>query len=95
MHCNKEIFQNSETYNYMVKPQAAHIMSLIFLTITLHVIDRQCEYLNKLDYQWNEELREEQKKTNTMHKVNKMLLKNILPIHVGKKTTQNCLFIFK
>lgn len=77
-------FQNSETYNYMIQPQTAHLMSLIFLTITLHLIDRQNDYLNKLDYLWNQQLKEEEGKTNVMHNVNKMLLKNILPLHVGQ-----------
>lgn len=67
----------------MIQPQTAHLMSLIFLTITLHLIDRQNDYLNKLDYLWNQQLKEEEGKTNVMHNVNKMLLKNILPLHVG------------
>lgn len=58
-------------------------MSLVFLTITLHLIDRQNDYLNKLDYLWNQQLKQEEEKTNVMHNVNKMLLKNILPLHVG------------
>lgn len=67
----------------MMKPQIAHIMSLIILTIILHVIDRQTDYLNRLDYQWNQRLISEKIEVNTMHKITKMLLKNILPIHVG------------
>lgn len=58
-------------------------MSLGFFTFTLHFIDKQNEYLSKLDYLWNQELKQEEEKTNVMHNVNKMLLKNILPLHVG------------
>lgn len=68
----------------MVKPRIAHIMTIIFLTISLHLIDRQTDYMNRLDFQWNEQLVEERKEANTMHKINNILLKNILPVHVGK-----------
>lgn len=76
--------QDSETINHMVKPRVAHILTIIFLTITLHLIDRQTDYMNRLDFQWNEQLVQERKEANTMHQINNILLQNILPVHVGK-----------
>lgn len=76
--------QESETINHMVKPRVAHIIMIIFLTITLHLIDRQTDYMNRLDFQWTEQLVEERTEANIMHKINNILLKNILPVHVGK-----------
>lgn len=67
-----------------MKPQVACIMSLTFLTFTLHLIDRQAEYLRKLDFKWKVQLASEQTEAQKMHKINNMLLSNILPIHVGK-----------
>lgn len=80
--------QDSQTINYMVKPRIAHIMTIVFLTISLHLIDRQTDYMNRLDFQWNEQLVDERKEANIMHKINNILLKNILPVHVGRFNTQ-------
>lgn len=78
-------FQNSETYNYMMQPPIAHIISTVYLTFTLHFIDRQMDYLNRLDYKWNSELKMKQVNADESKNVNKMLLDNILPRHVGKR----------
>lgn len=60
----------------------AHIISTAYLTLTLHFIDRQTEYLNRLDYRWNMELKEELENVNNRRIINKLLLDNILPAHV-------------
>lgn len=39
--------------------------------------------MNRLDYRWKRQLAEEQEEAATTRMVNKMLLQNILPIHVG------------
>ena len=41
--------------------------------------------MNRLDYRWKRQLAEEQEEAATTRTVNKMLLQNILPIHVGEK----------
>lgn len=81
---NYEYYKDSETFNYMMRPQIAHVMALLFLTVTLHVIDRESDYLNRLDYQWNQKLLVQQTEINTMHKIIKLLLRNILPMHVAE-----------
>jgi adenylate cyclase len=45
----------------------------------------QAEYMNRLDYKWKRQLSHEQEESSTMHMINKMLLQNILPVHVGKR----------
>ncbi|RZC43228.1 adenylate cyclase type 2-like, partial [Asbolus verrucosus] len=74
----------SQTYNYLLKPQISHIMAVVFLTVMLHLVDRQTEYMNRLDHLWYKNLIEKEKKANDMHAVNTMLLKNILPLHVAE-----------
>ncbi|XP_049813125.1 adenylate cyclase type 2-like [Schistocerca nitens] len=78
------VFQNSETSNPNLEPQVAHIMYIVFLTFSLHLIDRQSEYMNRLDYLWKRQLSEEQDLSATTRLVNKMLLENILPSHVAE-----------
>ncbi|XP_045463603.1 adenylate cyclase type 7-like isoform X2 [Harmonia axyridis] len=77
------IKSDGETYNYNVSPKVSHIIGLIVLTFTLHIIDRQTEYMNRLDFLWNEKLREEQSKTQSRYIINKMLLNNVLPEHLA------------
>lgn len=76
-------FQGSETFNYGLEPQVAHIMSVVFLTITLHCIDRQTDYMNRLDHLLNLKLKIEQEEANKLQIINKNLLMNVLPKHVG------------
>ncbi|KAJ9579599.1 hypothetical protein L9F63_004784, partial [Diploptera punctata] len=77
------IFQANETWNPGLEPRIAHIINITFLTITLHFMDRQAEYMNRIDYKWKRQLSKEKEESSTMHMINKMLLQNILPIHVA------------
>ncbi len=43
----------------------------------------QNEYMHRLDYQWKRQLKQEQEQASTTKLVNKMLLQNILPLHVA------------
>jgi len=40
--------------------------------------------MNRLNYHWKRQLSKEQEESTTMQMINKMLLENILPVHVGK-----------
>jgi adenylate cyclase len=60
-------------------------MSVTFLAVCVHFIDRQADYMNRLDFCWKQQLLDEQEEANTTRTVNKMLLRNILPNHVGEK----------
>lgn len=51
---------------------------------TFTTVVTQAEYMNRLDYKWKRQLSHEQEESSTMHMINKMLLQNILPVHVGK-----------
>jgi hypothetical protein len=52
----------------------------------------QAEYINRLDYKWKRQLAQEQEESSTVHMINKMLLQNILPVHVGKNYNIQNLF---
>ncbi|KAL3284168.1 hypothetical protein HHI36_018335 [Cryptolaemus montrouzieri] len=76
--------ESSETFNNGIDPKVSHILSVVFLTITLHIIDRQTEYMNRLDFLWNENLNDEQAKIESRYIINKMLLNNVLPEHLAE-----------
>ncbi|XP_043498568.1 adenylate cyclase type 2-like isoform X2 [Polistes fuscatus] len=78
------IFQTGETWNPYLEPRVAHILSVVFLTLSLHLIDRQAEYLSRLDYQWKRQLTLEQDEAFHTRNANKLLLRNILPEHVAE-----------
>jgi len=40
--------------------------------------------MNRLNYKWKRQLSQEQEESATMRMINKLLLENILPVHVGK-----------
>ncbi|XP_067124344.1 adenylate cyclase type 2-like [Centruroides vittatus] len=65
-------------------PGIGHCWYLTVVWFTLHVLDRQFEYVSRLDYLWKRKLREEQEETRSMGLLNKMLLQNILPVHVAE-----------
>ncbi|XP_028045225.1 adenylate cyclase type 2 isoform X2 [Monomorium pharaonis] len=78
------IFQYSDTWNPYMNARLAHILTVVFLTFSLHLIDRQAEYLSRLDYQWKRQLTKEQDEAFHTRNANKLLLRNILPEHVAE-----------
>ncbi|XP_076248557.1 adenylyl cyclase X D [Calliopsis andreniformis] len=78
------LFQSGERWNPHLEPRLAHILSVVFLTFSLHLIDRQAEYLSRLDYLWKRQLTKEQDEAFHTRNANKLLLRNILPEHVAE-----------
>ncbi|XP_043587337.1 adenylate cyclase type 2 isoform X2 [Bombus pyrosoma] len=78
------LFQSSERWNPHLEPRLAHILSIVFLAFSLHLIDRQAEYLSRLDYLWKRQLTKEQDEAFHTRNANKLLLRNILPEHVAE-----------
>ncbi|XP_035213083.1 adenylate cyclase type 2-like isoform X3 [Stegodyphus dumicola] len=62
----------------------SHCYYLTFVLLILHVLDRQVEYVCRLDYLMKVKLKAEQEEARTMELVNRMLLFNILPPHVSQ-----------
>ncbi|KAF8774534.1 Adenylate cyclase type 2 like protein [Argiope bruennichi] len=56
---------------------------LLVTLFLLHLLDRQVEYIGRLDYLWKRKLKKEQEEATTMGLVNRTLLQNILPVHVA------------
>lgn len=63
-------------------PQVGHVYYVMIVTIILHLIDRQIEYIIRLDFQWTTKLENEKKEAIHLGKVNRLLLLNILPEHI-------------
>lgn len=63
-------------------PQIGHVYYAVIVTIVLHLIDRQIEYILRLEFQWTSKLDNEKKEAVRLEKVNRLLLLNILPEHI-------------
>jgi adenylate cyclase len=54
-----------------------------------HIFMIQMEYINRLDFVWKRKLTEEHKEASMTHAVNTILIHNILPMQIGKKSILN------
>ncbi|KAI4469490.1 adenylate cyclase type 1 [Holotrichia oblita] len=88
-HFDDAFHKGSEALNHEVSGPVAHIVFIIYLTLTLHFIDRQSDYMHRLDHQWRTRLNEEQEQAHFFHDVNFKLLNNILPGHVADYYTDS------
>lgn len=77
-------FQHSETFNFSLRPQIAHILETALLTFAIHTLDRQTDYMNRLTHLLNKKVELEQQEADKLQAVSRNLLLNILPKHVGK-----------
>ncbi|XP_076322312.1 adenylate cyclase type 2-like isoform X2 [Tachypleus tridentatus] len=62
---------------------ASHCAYLIVIFIALHILDRQVEYLCRLDFLMKRYLASERERVKDIKTVNRFLLINILPTHVA------------
>uniref|UniRef100_A0A8D8E1N4 Adenylate cyclase type 2 n=1 Tax=Culex pipiens TaxID=7175 RepID=A0A8D8E1N4_CULPI len=77
------IYDNSASMNPGMNPKVAHLMLIIFTVIIFHWIDRQSEYIARVDYNWKRQLLKQKEEAEITKQTNKILVENILPTHVG------------
>lgn len=70
-------------------PLIGHIYYVVMVAVLLHVIDRQIEYIFRLDFKWTNRLIDERLEAETMGEINRILLGNILPVHVAQRYLYN------
>lgn len=66
-------------------PHFSHLYYVVTSAFMLHMIDRQIEYILRLDFQWTAKLEAEKSEASVVQCTNDILLENILPIHVAHK----------
>ena len=70
-------------------PLLGHIYYVVMVAVLLHLIDRQIEYIFRLDFKWTNRLIDERNEMQTMGEINRILLENILPVHVAQRYLYN------
>ena len=66
-------------------PHVDHLWYICSVAFLLHLIDRQIELILRLDFQWTVKLEKDKDEAALVGSVNKMLLENILPVHVADR----------
>lgn len=45
-----DVFEHGSSINASLKPNVAHLLTVIFASVIFHLVDRQAEYISKIDY---------------------------------------------
>ncbi|XP_059613279.1 adenylyl cyclase X E-like isoform X2 [Phlebotomus argentipes] len=78
------IFTESSSTNVILDAQVAHLMAIFFTFFTIHLVDRQSEYISRIDYNWKKQLLKKQEEAEVTKDSNNFLVQNILPAHVAE-----------
>ncbi|XP_022904809.1 adenylate cyclase type 2 isoform X2 [Onthophagus taurus] len=81
---DEKYFKSSEIYNIGITSSTAHILHVVFLSFALHCIDRQTDFMTRLDEMLNVEQVEKEQEEKALKTANALLINNILPIHVAQ-----------
>jgi len=71
----------------------SHFYYVFMVVCVLCIIDRQVEYIFRLDFKLSKRLEEEDQESRIMGEINEILLKNILPAYVAQKFLNNSLTV--
>jgi adenylate cyclase len=77
------VYAGSVSYNPALDAKAAHFLNIAFTLLIFHMIDRQTEYVARVDYSWKQQLWKKHDEAEVTEETNKILVQNILPSHVG------------
>uniref|UniRef100_A0A7G3AB74 adenylate cyclase n=2 Tax=Lutzomyia longipalpis TaxID=7200 RepID=A0A7G3AB74_LUTLO len=78
------IFSESSSTNIGLDATVAHLMAIFFSFLTIHLVDRQSEYISRIDYNWKKQLLKKQEEAELCKDTNNFLVHNILPAHVAE-----------
>ncbi|XP_034655456.1 adenylyl cyclase X E-like isoform X1 [Drosophila subobscura] len=77
------IYANSPSTNVNFNAKYSHILLMIITLGIFHVMERQTEFIAKVDYNWKRQLMKKQEDALITNDTIKVLLTNILPSHVA------------
>lgn len=82
-------YKDSGSELFYYAPRITHMQYLFVVYLMLYVIDRQIEYIFRLDFLWTSRLKREKREAQVTREVNRLLLRNILPVHVAQRYLYN------
>ncbi|XP_055322091.1 adenylyl cyclase X E-like isoform X2 [Sitodiplosis mosellana] len=78
------LFENGPSISASLDARVGHILIVIFITASLHMVDRQTEYITRVDYTWKQQLQQRQEESECTKDTIRILVQNILPAHVAE-----------
>ncbi|CRL06898.1 CLUMA_CG019587, isoform A [Clunio marinus] len=78
------IYDDSATANPAMDSKLAHFLKVAVSTVIFHIIDRQSEYILRVGFIWKQKLAEKKRTSMITKETNKILVHNILPVHVAE-----------
>ena len=84
-------FSRQWVSNIGFDPTFSHFYYVFMVVSILCIIDRQVEYIFRLDFKLSKRLADEDQESRIMGEINEILLKNILPAYVAQKFLNNSL----
>ncbi|KAI8126037.1 hypothetical protein FF38_01067 [Lucilia cuprina] len=77
------IYEASPSTNVALQPEYSHLMVIVITLVIFHLMDRQTEFISKVDYNWKRQLQRKQEDAEVTNASITVLIKNILPSHVA------------
>ncbi|XP_017023035.1 adenylyl cyclase X E-like [Drosophila kikkawai] len=77
------IYSNSPSTNVNFNARYSHVLLMIITLGIFHLMERQTEFIAKVDYSWKRQLMKKQEDALMTNDTIKVLLTNILPTHVA------------
>ncbi|XP_030372772.1 adenylyl cyclase X E-like [Scaptodrosophila lebanonensis] len=77
-------YERSETTNWFFRAEAGHTWYVVAFFLMLIIKERHITFVNKVDYSSRLRYEMEQKRTEKTNRTIKILMANILPLHVGE-----------
>ncbi|XP_055841976.1 adenylyl cyclase X E [Episyrphus balteatus] len=78
------IYHLSPSTNLGLNPEYSHLLVIFISFGIFHLMDRQTEYISKVDYNWKRQLQKKQEDAHVTNETIKILVHNILPAHVAE-----------
>ncbi|XP_005175233.1 adenylyl cyclase X E [Musca domestica] len=77
------IYESSPATNVGLQAEFSHVMVIIITLSIFHLMDRQTEFISKVDYNWKRQLQRKQNDAKVTNASISLLIRNILPSHVA------------
>ncbi|XP_055382596.1 adenylyl cyclase X E [Condylostylus longicornis] len=78
------IYKESSSTNLGLPAESSHLLIFVISFIVFHLMDRQNEYISKVDYNWKRQLQKKQEDAQVTNETINILVQNILPAHLAK-----------
>uniref|UniRef100_A0A1A9X0W6 adenylate cyclase n=1 Tax=Glossina brevipalpis TaxID=37001 RepID=A0A1A9X0W6_9MUSC len=77
------IYESSPSSNVQLQAEYSHVLVIVITFFIFHLMDRQTEFISRVDYNWKRQLQKKQEDAEVTNESISVLINNILPSHVA------------